>query len=128
MPNQKPVILAVDDDPHMLNITKRSLELEGYRVITAESGEAAIERLRQETPDLVLLDIAMPGIDGHETCRRIRELSKVPVIMISGRQSVEEKSKAFASGADGYLTKPIGARELAARVRAILRRTGGASK
>lgn len=125
---RKPVILIVDDDPHMLNIMKRSLELEGYRVVTAESGEKALEVLSVERPDLVLLDIALTGIDGHETCRRIRELSTVPVLMISARDSTEEKSKAFASGADGYITKPFGPKELVARVRAVLRRTGGAPK
>lgn len=128
MSNSKPVILVVDDDPHMLNIMKRPLEMEGYNVVTADSGEKALGRLSDENHALVLLDIAMPGIDGHETCRRIRESSKVPVIMVSARQSPQDKAKAFASGADGYIVKPFGAKELVARVRAVLRRTGGAPK
>ncbi|MEW6143036.1 MAG: response regulator transcription factor [Chloroflexota bacterium] len=126
MPTSKPVILVVDDDPHMLNIMKRTLEMEGYPVIAIDSGERALELLHQKRPGLVLLDIALPGIDGHETCRRIRKSSKVPVIMVSARDAPEEKSAAFAAGADGYITKPFGARELTARVKAVLRRTGSA--
>jgi DNA-binding response OmpR family regulator len=93
-------------------------------VITAECGEDALEMLKKEKPDIILLDIALPGIDGHETARRIRESSRVPIIMISARQSAEEKAKAFVAGADGYVTKPVGAKELTARVRSVLRRTG----
>jgi two-component system KDP operon response regulator KdpE len=124
MSDDKPFVLAVDDNPQLLAFIKRSLELEGFRVITAECGEDALEMLKKEKPDIILLDIALPGIDGHETARRIRESSRVPIIMISARQSAEEKAKAFAAGADGYVTKPVGAKELTARVRSVLRRTG----
>jgi two-component system KDP operon response regulator KdpE len=124
MSDDKPFVLAVDDNPQLLAFIKRSLELEGFRVITAECGEDALEMLKKEKPDIILLDIALPGIDGHETARRIRESSRVPIIMISARQSAEEKAKAFVAGADGYVTKPVGAKELTARVRSVLRRTG----
>jgi len=99
------------------------LELEGYRAITVSSGEAALEVFSEETPDLVLLDIRMPGMDGCEVCRRIREFSQVPVIMVTAKDSEAEKIEGLDAGADDYVTKPFLVREMTARVRASLRRT-----
>ena len=110
MSDDKPFVLAVYDNPQLPAFIKRSLELEGFRVITAECGEDALEMLKKEKPDIILLDIALPGIDGHETARRIRESSSVPILIMSARQLAEDKARAFAAGADGYITKPVGAK------------------
>jgi len=99
------------------------LELEGYRAITAISGEAALDLFELETPDLVLLDILMPSMDGFEVCRRIREFSQLPIIMVTAKDGETDKIKGLDAGADDYVTKPFTARELMARVRASLRRT-----
>ena len=122
MPARMSSVLAVDDDVRMLRIMQRTLELEGFKVLKAVSGEAALEVLAQEQPDLVLLDLMMPGMDGYEVCRRIREFSMLPVIMVTAKQSDDEKLAGFDAGADDYVTKPFSARELVARVKAVLRR------
>ena len=123
MPAQKPNILAVDDEVQTLHLVRRILELEGYRVITAGSGEAALDAFQQQLLDLVVLDIMMPGIDGYDVCRRIRSFSQVPIIMLTAKGSDEEKVKGLDAGADDYMTKPFSTKELLARVRAMLRRT-----
>lgn len=123
MPSRKASVLVVDDDVRMLRLMQRTLELEGYRVLLASSGEATLKLLDEETPDLVLLDIMLPGMDGYSVCRRIREFSEIPVIMVTAKGNEEEKVEGLDAGADGYVTKPFSVSELAARVRAALRRS-----
>ena len=122
MPSTKVSVLVVDDDVHILRMMQRILELEGYRALVASSGETALEVFDEETPRLVLLDIMMPGMDGYTVCQRIREFSPVPIIMVTARDNEEEKIKGLDAGADDYMTKPFASKELAARVRAVLRR------
>ena len=122
MPSGKASVLVVDDDVHILRMIQRILELEGYRVLTASNGEAAFDILDKETPCLVLLDIKMPGVDGYTVCRRIREFSQIPIIMVTVKGNDAEKVQGLDAGADDYVTKPFAARELVARIRAVLRR------
>ena len=122
MPPRKVSVLAVDDDKRMLRMMQRILELEGYRVLTSSDGETALSAFDEETPDLILLDIRMPGMDGYTVCQHIREFSQTPIIMVSVKNDDEEKIRGFAVGADDYVTKPFSSRVLAARVRALLRR------
>ncbi len=122
MPSRKPLVLVVDDDVRMLRMMRRILELEGYRIVTAGNAEAALDVFDSETPDLVLLDVMMPGMDGFTACQHIREFSQLPIIMVTARSIDEEKVRGLDSGADDYVTKPFSASELTARVRAILRR------
>jgi len=114
--------MVVDDDIRILRMMRRMLELEGYRVLTSADGETALGMLDNETPDLLLLDIMMPGLEGHTVCRRIREFSQLPIIMVTAKGNDEEKVKGLDAGADDYVTKPFSASELTARVRAVLRR------
>ncbi len=123
MPKPKPCILAVDDDVQVLHLVRRTLETEGYRVITADSGEAAVAAFEQQLPDLVVLDIMMPGIDGYAVCQRIRSFSHVPIIMLTAMGSNEEMARGLDAGADDYVTKPFSVEVLLARVRAVLRRS-----
>ena len=119
-------ILAVDDDPDTLEIIKIGLEFRNYRVITAVNGEDALEKISTENPDLVILDVMMPKIDGLEVCRRAKEnffTSQIPIILLTARGQVEDKVQGLSIGADDYLAKPFDMRELAARVEMILRRT-----
>ena len=122
MPKRKSLILVVDDDIRMLRMMKRMLELEGFEALTANCGEAALKTFEKETPALLLLDIMMPDMDGYIVCRRIREFSQVPIIMVTARGDDKEKVEGLNIGADDYVTKPFSASELAARVRAVLRR------
>lgn len=124
MAKKKALILVVDDDIRMVRMMKRMLELEGFQVITASGGEQALKLFDKETPSLVLLDIMMPDMDGYTVCRRIREFSGVPIIMVTARGDDKEKVEGLDVGADDYVTKPFSASELSARVRAVLRRTG----
>jgi len=123
MPKPKPCILAVDDDVQVLHLVRRTLEMEEYRVITAATGEAAVAEFEQQLPDLVVLDIMMPGIDGYAVCQRIRSFSHVPIIMLTAMGSDEEKVRGLDAGADDYVTKPFSVEVLLARVRAVLRRS-----
>ena len=123
MLSKKPSVLVVDDDVHILRLMRRILELEGYRPLTASNGDAALSLLEEESPNLVLLDIMMPDMDGYTVCRRIREFSQIPIIMVTAKDDEEEKVQGLDAGADDYVTKPFSARELVARVRAVLRRT-----
>jgi DNA-binding response OmpR family regulator len=107
---------------------KRMLELEDFDVLTANCGEAALKSFDKDTPNLVLLDIMMPDMDGYEVCRRIREFSQVPIIMVTAKGDDKEKVEGLNTGADDYVTKPFAASELAARVRAVLRRTSDQTK
>jgi len=123
MSSRKVPVLVVDDDIRMLRMMQHILELEGYRVLTASNGESALDIFDEETPDLVLLDIMMPIMDGYAVCRRIREFSQIPIIMVTAKGSDEEKVQGLDAGADDYIAKPFSSRELVARVRAVLRRT-----
>jgi DNA-binding response OmpR family regulator len=124
MSSKKTVVLVVDDDIRMLRMMKRMLELENFQTITANSGEAALKVFEKENPDLVLLDIMMPDMNGYTVCQHIREFSEVPIIMVTAMGDDKQKVEGLDAGADDYVTKPFSASELAARVRAILRRTG----
>jgi two-component system, OmpR family, KDP operon response regulator KdpE len=117
-----PKILIVDDEPQVRRALRTILTTQGCAVVEARDGEEALEEMKADPPDLVLLDINMPGIDGFETCKRIREGSDVPIIMVTVRGSEKDKVIALDSGADDYLVKPFGAQELLARVRAATRR------
>ena len=123
MPSRKTSVLVVDDDVRILRMMQRILELEGYRVPTATDGEAALNVFDEGTPDLVLLDIMLPGMDGYTVCRCIREFSQVPIIMVTVKDNDEEKVEGLDAGADDYVPKPFSSKELVARVRAVLRRT-----
>ncbi|UCZ55388.1 response regulator transcription factor [Bacillus shivajii] len=116
-------ILVVDDEQHMQHLLNTMLTAEGYRVFTAFNGKEAMETLRQGNVEFVILDIMMPGIDGYRTCEMIREISDVPVLMLTAKASDEDKVKGLRKGADDYLVKPFGKEELLARIEAILRRT-----
>jgi DNA-binding response OmpR family regulator len=119
------LILVVDDEPRMTRFIRMNLELEGYRVVEAHNGLDALEKARTDLPDLVILDVMMPELDGFDTLEMLREVSNVPVIMLTVRSDEEDKVRGLELGADDYVTKPFGARELASRVRAVLRRTQG---
>ena len=115
-------ILVVDDEPRYVWAIKINLEARGYEVLTARDGPTAIELAVTEEPDLIVLDIRMPGMDGYEVCRRIREFSTAPIIMLTALAEDADKVKGLDTGADDYVTKPFSADELLARVRAALRR------
>jgi len=115
-------ILVVDDDPSILKFVSANLVARGYAVVTASNGVEALDLLDRQMPDLIILDIMMPCVDGLAICRRIREFSSVPIIILSAREQEDQKVQALDLGADDYLTKPFGVRELLARVRAVLRR------
>jgi DNA-binding response OmpR family regulator len=115
-------VLIVDDDIRILRMIKRILELEGFKVLAASSGEASLSIFEKELPDLVLLDIMMPDMDGLTVCQQIREFSQVPIIMVTARGDDKEKVAGLDTGADDYVTKPFSASELSARIRAVLRR------
>ena len=116
-------ILVVDDEPQIRRVMRTTLTSHSYAVIEARSGEEALEKLRTERPDLILLDVNMSGISGLETCREIRRGSDIPVIMLTVRNSERDKVNALDAGADDYVVKPFGMEELLARIRAALRRT-----
>ncbi len=115
-------ILMIDDDTALLRLTELSLTKEDYRFVSAEHGIEGLQALERVQPALVLLDISMPKLDGWETCRLIREVSDVPIIVLTGRDDEADKARGLDLGADDYLTKPFGFVELQARIRASLRR------
>lgn len=117
-----PTILVVDDEPHVVQFITMNLELEGFRVVTAGDGFEALNRLSRDMPDLILLDIMLPDMDGLEVCRQIRVKSHVPILMLSARREDIDRIVGLELGADDYLTKPFNPHELVARVKAILRR------
>jgi DNA-binding response OmpR family regulator len=119
---RKITILCVDDDPHLLRLVSRNLELEGYAVLTASDGEQALAVFKEQQPDLILLDVMMPRLDGFSVCQRVREYSGVPIILLTARGQDQDKVRGLDLGADDYLTKPFSIEELLARVRAVLRR------
>jgi two-component system KDP operon response regulator KdpE len=124
----KHLILLVDDDVPILRLVRAKLQADGYSVMTAGSGQEALAALEQERPDLVVLDLMMPGMDGFETMRRIREDSNVPIILLTACSGASDKIQGLDLGADDYVTKPFNPDELSSRIAAILRRTTGASK
>jgi len=116
-------VLIIDDDPAFRNLVEQVLTQKEYEVLKASSGQEGLRLMFDQRPDLVLLDVVMPGIDGWQVCSRIREISDIPIIMITGEyKSEEDIVRGLDYGADDYLTKPVGSKELVARVRAILRR------
>ncbi|HEY6284042.1 MAG TPA: response regulator transcription factor [Ktedonobacteraceae bacterium] len=123
MPAKKTTILAADDDPQLLRLITRNLQLEGYDVLAASDGQQALELIENNTPDLVLLDVMMPRMDGFTVCYRVREFSSVPIIIITARGQDQDKVRGLDLGADDYLTKPFSVDELLARVRAVIRRS-----
>jgi two-component system KDP operon response regulator KdpE len=119
---KKPLILVVDDEPQILRVMRASLPARGYEVRTATNGQEALDEMHKEMPDLLILDLVMPEMSGIEVCRRVREFSQVPIIVLSAKGSERDKVTALDAGADDYVTKPFGMDELLARLRAVLRR------
>ncbi len=119
-------ILVVDDEPQLLRSLRTTLAAHGYDVQTATTGEEALDLLAARVPDLVVLDLVLPGISGLEVCRGLRARSPVPILVLSARGDERDKVAALDAGADDYLTKPFGVNELLARIRAALRRAAGA--
>ena len=116
-------ILVVEDDPNLLETLKYNLRKEGYDVVTASDGEQAIAVARREKPDLIILDIMLPKMNGFEVCRILRKEMTVPILMLTAKADETDKIVGLEIGADDYMTKPFSMRELLARVRAMLRRT-----
>jgi len=124
----RPKILVVDDDERIAASVRRALIYEGYDVEVAHDGEAALEAARRLNPDLVVLDVMLPGIDGVEVCRRLRAAGDVAVLMLTARDAVSDRVRGLDSGADDYLVKPFAYEELLARVRSLLRRNDPADR
>lgn len=116
-------VLVVDDEPRMIHFIRLNLEHDGFQVFEAASGSKALDQLRDQLPDLILLDVMMPDLDGFETLRLIREISTVPVIMLTAKGEEDDRVRGLELGADDYVTKPFSPRELVSRVKAVLRRT-----
>jgi DNA-binding response OmpR family regulator len=117
-------ILVVDDEPRIVEIVRDTLEPAGYTVMSAADGEQGLRMAETHEPDLIVLDIGLPGVDGWEVCRRLRELTTIPILMLTARGDQQDKVRGLELGADDYLPKPFGVQELLARVRALLRRAG----
>ena len=117
-----PTILVVDDDPHIREVICFALKREGFATVEAENGEQALARFQETRPDLVVLDIVMPELDGTEVCKALRRVSVVPIVFLSSRDDEVDRILGLELGGDDYVTKPFSPRELTARVRAILRR------
>jgi two-component system, OmpR family, response regulator MprA len=116
-------VLIIDDDRALRDALRRALGLSGYEIDTAASGEAGLERIAEQRPDAVLLDVGLPGVDGLETCRRLRAAGdRIPVLMLTARDAIEDRIDGLDAGADDYLVKPFDVGELKARLRALLRR------
>ena len=120
---KRPVILVVDDEPRYLEVIRANLEASGYAVCTAPDGRAALDAVDQRDPDLVLLDVRLPDVDGFTVCGRIRADSSVPIIFLTAKAEDADKVRGLRLGGDDYVTKPFSATELVARVQAVLRRT-----
>jgi DNA-binding response OmpR family regulator len=121
-------ILVVDDEERMARFIRLNLEHDGFQVIEAYRGQQAMEKLRTALPDLILLDIMMPDMDGFEVLKMIRQVSKIPVIMLTAKGEEDDKVKGLELGADDYITKPFSPRELVSRVKAVMRRFEGAGE
>src|SRR6516164_2949654 len=116
-------VLVVDDDPQIRRVLRTALAGQGYEPIEARNGKEAMEKLNQDKPDLILLDVNMPRMNGIEACRAIRAISEIPIIMLTVRDAEADKIETLDAGADDYVTKPFSAPELMARIRAALRRS-----
>ena len=116
------LVLVVDDEARITSMMRMNLEAEGVRVIAASNGREALDAIREEIPDIVILDVMMPGMDGYETLRRIRTSSQVPVIMLTAKDEENDRIKGLELGADDYIGKPFSYRELVSRIKAVLRR------
>jgi len=123
----KPLVLVADDEPRITKLVSIALQEEGFRVVTADSGEEALRKAEEVRPDVVLLDIVMPDIDGIEVMQQLRERRPVPVILLTAKGSTSDKAKGLDLGADDYVAKPFHPDELAARVRSVIRRSSGAT-
>ena len=121
----QPKIMIVDDDTNIAELVSLYLEKEHFDTLCVEDGFSAIEQFKKYTPDLILLDLMLPGKDGYEVCREIRKTSNVPIIMLSAKGEVFDKVLGLELGADDYIIKPFDSKELVARVKAVLRRLGG---
>jgi DNA-binding response OmpR family regulator len=126
--NARPRVLVVDDEADIRLLLRELLERAGYQVEEAEDGRTALRNLFANAPALVILDVTMPDMDGYQTLERIRDLSDVPVLMLTARTQELEKVRGLSAGADDYVAKPFGRQELLARVQALLRRSGGRSE
>jgi len=124
---RKTCVLIVDDELSIIKFLRANLENNGYKVLAAMDGAEALQTIEMELPDLVILDIMMPKMDGFEVCRRLREWSQIPIIMLSARADENDKVKCLDLGADDYITKPFGKDELMARISAVMRRTKSAA-
>ncbi|MBI2756429.1 MAG: response regulator transcription factor [Chloroflexi bacterium] len=122
MTSRKSTVLVADDDPHLLRLVQRNLELQNYLVVAVSDGPSVLRYAAVEEPDLFVLDVVMPGMDGQEVCRRLRAFTLAPVLILTARDSEADKIAGLEAGADDYMTKPVATRELIARVRALLRR------
>ena len=122
---EKPDILVVDDDPNIAQLVSLYLRKEGYEVRTAARGDDAVNEFTRRPPDLMVLDVMLPGMDGYQVLKSVRKSSAIPVIMLTARDETFDKVLGLELGADDYLTKPFDAKELVARVKAVLRRTQG---
>jgi two-component system KDP operon response regulator KdpE len=117
-------ILVIDDDPAFVRLVGQTLTPQGYEVLSANSGGAGLKLLFSHRPDMVLLDVLMPGMDGWQTCSRIRDISDIPIIMLTAHEKTEDDVvRGLGCGADDYVIKPVGGKELVARVKAVMRRT-----
>ena len=125
--NNQPLVLVADDEPRITKLVALTLHDEGFRVVTAGGGEEALKKAEEVRPDIVLLDIVMPDLDGIEVMRQLRERRPVAVILLTAKGSTADKAKGLDLGADDYIAKPFHPDELAARVRAVLRRASGVS-
>ena len=120
-------ILVVDDEPNIIATVAPLLRARGYEVFSAMTGRAALEAVERDKPDLLVLDLGLPDLDGAEVCRRVRETTGIPILVLSARGAEGDKVKALDAGADDYVTKPFGTEELLARIRAALRRVDGSA-
>lgn len=125
---EKIKVLVVDDDTNISELLRLYLEKDGFSVITCEDGKKAIALHNSENPDIILLDIMLPGFDGWQVCREIRKTSDVPIIMVTAKSETFDKILGLELGADDYVSKPFDAKEVIARIKAVLRRTGGSEK
>ncbi len=123
MPAKKITVLVADDDPQLLRLVSRNFQLEGYSVLTANNGQEALNTIHSESPDIALLDVMMPKMDGFTVCEEARKFTAMPIIILTARGQDHDKIRGLDLGADDYLTKPFSVEELMARVRAVLRRS-----
>lgn len=119
---RKPMVLVVDDDRRITSLLQRALLYEGYDVVIANDGKTGLSQAAERPPDLVVLDLMLPGVDGMEVCRRLRAAGEVPILMLTAKDSVADRVAGLETGADDYLVKPFALEELLARVKALLRR------